>query len=551
MFSKGLLSLTVEFWRLNPSPCPFDDFGNPISQDMIFSILFQFSNAHCNLTCSAEDGPFSPMRTGSANNIYVIPVPDKLPFGMATLLAAACCIPALLSLIFMWNKIVELNWKPLSGSEEDDERPIEGTNGATNEKMRGINNMVHFFLSVIEAPVFGGAVLCILIFGERNFWSPQLTYQTEPMASIGECQPSEPDRSISLTLLVFLLGQWAPIAGTTLAGLGSLYLLLAKGLEDMKKEESSLEDPVSTMHHCNCSHNHHVDDSDRSGRASLDRQQSPRSRDDPITGEIFASPSPISPDMREIGLGILSPTATARDDTDTRYDELAHTITTRSTMTKRSNTFDAGSRRRVAKTLIALGNRFGTAATNLLDDSEFKQGKARDFPEIPGERLRNKDLQQYRETYNQPRDMDGSATPLPREGRSRAPSFISEASAQNDDDNQTPRSPRSPSPLPPVRRPRVSTYPARRTSSEVDKPESSLSARHPPRRDTLDVPSPLHLGHTRSSPSSSSIPSNVNVPRGEISPTIVISSNQDVPTQQSPQGPDPSAPIQYPHRPSG
>lgn len=125
------------------------------------------------------------MRGGSANNIYVIPAPDMLTFGMATLLSAACCIPAILSLISMWYKILEIKWKARFGDAEEEHRVIEGTNGATNAAMMGVKNQIRKFLLVVEIPVFGAAVLAILIIGERNFFSAQVGYQTEPMASIG------------------------------------------------------------------------------------------------------------------------------------------------------------------------------------------------------------------------------------------------------------------------------------------------------------------------------------------------------------------------------
>jgi hypothetical protein len=41
-------------------------------------------------------------------------------------------------------------------------------------------------LRILAIPVFGGAGLGILIVGEINFFSPQVDYQTEPMANIGE-----------------------------------------------------------------------------------------------------------------------------------------------------------------------------------------------------------------------------------------------------------------------------------------------------------------------------------------------------------------------------
>jgi hypothetical protein len=52
------------------------------------------------------------MAIGSANNIYVIPAPQIITFGTATLLAAACCIPAILNLISTWDKILQVSHWP-------------------------------------------------------------------------------------------------------------------------------------------------------------------------------------------------------------------------------------------------------------------------------------------------------------------------------------------------------------------------------------------------------------------------------------------------------
>jgi hypothetical protein len=127
------------------------------------------------------------MRGGSANNIYVIPAPTKLDFNTATLLAAACCIPAVLSLVSMWNKVLEYNFKQRAKREEidaEESEPIEGTK-ATVGAMNKVNDLVKVALSAVEVPIFGGAVLTILILGELNFFSTQVRYQTEPIATIG------------------------------------------------------------------------------------------------------------------------------------------------------------------------------------------------------------------------------------------------------------------------------------------------------------------------------------------------------------------------------
>lgn len=134
------------------------------------------------------------MRQGSANNIYVIPVPRVLTFGTATLLAAGCCVHTIVWMASMTDKVFE-NHRGLAarlrlGSGIDDtpaDEPISGTNGATKGTMKGVNNKIRYFLSVVAIPVFGGAGLAIIIVGEINFFSGPVSYQVEPLASIGEC----------------------------------------------------------------------------------------------------------------------------------------------------------------------------------------------------------------------------------------------------------------------------------------------------------------------------------------------------------------------------
>ncbi|KAK0645191.1 hypothetical protein DIS24_g8143 [Lasiodiplodia hormozganensis] len=178
----GLLSLTVEFYRAQPSDCSYDDNGHPISPhaaDFLYN-----DDTTCNLTCSIKEGPFSPLRGGSANEIYVIPAPDKITFGTAMLLAAACCIPAVLSLMWIWYMILQENWNTRF-KPEDDDKWIEGTNGATVLEMKKVNKAIRRLLQTVEFLVFGSAVLAIIIVGEWNFFSAQVRYQTEPIASIG------------------------------------------------------------------------------------------------------------------------------------------------------------------------------------------------------------------------------------------------------------------------------------------------------------------------------------------------------------------------------
>jgi hypothetical protein len=171
----GLISLCIEFYRVTATDCP-----------LITSTKdFVYGTTMCGMVCSEQDGPFSPMRGGAASNIYVVPVPSRLTFNAAMLLAAGICIPAILSLLFTADKILDVNWKRRRGTQQPEDQ-VQGGN-ITVRELNNINTVVTKFLGVIEIPVFGGAVLAIVIIGEINFFSTQLMFQTEPMASIGEC----------------------------------------------------------------------------------------------------------------------------------------------------------------------------------------------------------------------------------------------------------------------------------------------------------------------------------------------------------------------------
>lgn len=184
----GLLSLTVEFYRLEPRMCPPDD---PATIEWSQTGKFTY-NSNCSMSCG-DNGPFSPLRQGASDNIYVIPAPHELSFSTATLLAAACCIPAILSLVSMWIKILESNWKNLSRREQTvgDVKPEEQT---TEDTDGGVSSRLRRWLMLIEIPIVSAAVLAILVKGEMNFFSASLQYETEQMSSVGRFSPGPLDQ---------------------------------------------------------------------------------------------------------------------------------------------------------------------------------------------------------------------------------------------------------------------------------------------------------------------------------------------------------------------
>jgi hypothetical protein len=85
----GLIALCVEFYRVAPTDCEFDDAGERIPSVK----LFPYGKANCRLKCSETEGPYSPLRGGAASEIFVVPIPHRLTFNAAMLLAAGFCIP--------------------------------------------------------------------------------------------------------------------------------------------------------------------------------------------------------------------------------------------------------------------------------------------------------------------------------------------------------------------------------------------------------------------------------------------------------------------------
>jgi hypothetical protein len=180
------MSLAVEFYRIKSTACTVNFDNNTAVKPPKFP--YDGELVCPPLDCSKES---SPMRTGASSSINLIPEPETITFGAATLLATACCVHAIVWMLSMLVKIVETSRKGevfgVGGrGEEGLHDPIAGTNGATKAGMIGVNNMIRFYLSVTVVPIFGGAGLALLIMGEINFFSPQVRYQTEPLASVGK-----------------------------------------------------------------------------------------------------------------------------------------------------------------------------------------------------------------------------------------------------------------------------------------------------------------------------------------------------------------------------
>jgi hypothetical protein len=174
----GLMSMAVEFFRIEPTECTINYLNG----------RFPYSSGDkCGLACSL-DGPDSPIRRGTTNDIQVVPVPVHIPIRYAILISAGCCVPAVLMLVSTWLKIREKNWREQDKTEREKSlnEVIEGTNGATMRRMNGINENIRELLRVVELAVFTAAVIGLLVIGEQNFFSRELYEYAEPMTSVGK-----------------------------------------------------------------------------------------------------------------------------------------------------------------------------------------------------------------------------------------------------------------------------------------------------------------------------------------------------------------------------
>ncbi|KAI1056273.1 hypothetical protein LB507_002334 [Fusarium sp. FIESC RH6] len=378
----GLLSMTIEFYRIETHDCTTDASGNPVSPN---ASNFNYTDGNnCGLICSTQDGPRSSMRGGSADNIYVIPAPHTLTFGAATLLAAACCVHAVLCLVSMWDRVLEINWRRRFGRQQEEEEETTEDGGSNKGVMKKVNDTIGFYLKILAVPVFGGAGLAILIVGEINFFSPQVDYQTEPMANIG---------------------QWAPVTGTAMAMVGSLYLLLARHAEEAG-------DPYKP-HQCNCPHCH-IDNSAR--QSQISHHGSISSLNSRHSGPTISVTDTHATNQLSPNLDVPPPRSSLHRDSSIDGN--------RSINHPARNPY----RQKVEKAFFKVGDILGTPAHDFITEPQNRDPSHVDLPMVPGERFRNERVSAVEREQDQHQEHESEVASI----RTRSDSFrANEAPVQN------------------------------------------------------------------------------------------------------------------------
>ncbi|KAL8377670.1 hypothetical protein RB595_008388 [Gaeumannomyces hyphopodioides] len=503
----GMLSLAVELYRSRPVPCA----GNNIT-----AANFPYgatASELCGIRCSQDLGPFSTMRQGATGEIYVIPAPKMFEFGTATLLAAACCIISILSLVDIFNKIRHDKRKRHTREKDDaiedqddpdgdsiglhegqPEDTISGTNGATQSMMENAETRAKFLMGAVEIPLFTGAILAILIIGERNLMSPELSHGTEPMENVG---------------------QWAPIVTAGLAAIGSLYLLGEKNFRKYRRHKKS---------------------------------QRRRSNATATT----AATAPTLGTRRQSSATYAHCQCHPESPSDVRSDSALEPPD------REGAEPTSGSRDKINEALSRFADMLGTANPG---QQSFREGPAATFPETPGERLKNPKFQEDKSRYDDiSRDRPPSRAPsirsaiyedgdAPASPKTSGPSRISVAGrsspsrppqiARPDDSSIPILKIQEPSPSR-FRFPRVRTYPAKDQAGSSSR-SATERGRPSTRRHTLEVPSMAQPGSSSSTSPSPTEAHHHQAPASPVlnslpatSPSISAAEHSSLPSKPSP-----------------
>jgi hypothetical protein len=352
----------------------------------------------------------------------------------------------------MWNKIRWINWNAVFGAKDiEKEALIEGTDGATVA--------IKKFPIIPEVLVFGAAVLFVLILGEMNFFSIQVSWQTESMSAIGK-QSSSFILIRWLTILVPFAGQWASILGTVLAVVGLLY-----HIKYGKKKSSASSHDVATRGAINERH-------------SLSNGTSTE--------------------------GVIRPSRPVTPTSGKRLPERAPTMKS----LQRVMTLGDKGKQKLARTLSSFSERLAPTPDQY-GDSEYTSGPASGYPEILAERERNPRFNDIENRYS------GNVR-----SHSRAPSFARSTNSGlglNIEGNTRSRGqspPRSHSGTSPTER-------ASGELQNVRHPSAGSNGEMLQRQSTLSVPTLGPQGRMLSL-SASPITSDDSINQGPSSPAVVI-----------------------------
>lgn len=202
--SSGLLSLAVGFARVDRFPCLNEDSSNYTQP------FTSGADAHCHQHCH---GRTTGIRLDPQNpSQYVLDMHRGITINTALGLSVGLCIPAILSLVTIWFKLMReklaasveaigkffSSWNDGASSVGEDNMQAASSDqiqrrehDMSEDQMRGdqekkMDAVIRIGLGLVERVVFTSLIIAIVVLGERNFWSAEMRAGVEPMSSVGE-----------------------------------------------------------------------------------------------------------------------------------------------------------------------------------------------------------------------------------------------------------------------------------------------------------------------------------------------------------------------------
>jgi len=173
-----------------------------------------------------------------------------------------------------------------------------------------------------------------------------------------------------------------------------------------------------------------------------------------------------------------------------------------------------GLMRRFARLVLDLTDYLGNASEDRFGDLDFRRGSVLDYPVVPGEELRNRDLSRTRSNYDVRRDSKESIiSHISHVSRIRSNTVDSSLSRVRSATMTTMDT-------------NLSNYALGRISTER-RTSSPQNRSQPKRRDTLEVPAPAHRGSGPAILAEDNADDIIATPSTPDTPAIVVSSNID------------------------
>jgi hypothetical protein len=93
-----------------------------------------------------------------------------MTFNTAILFSAACCVPAILNLFSMWQKVLLANYMKIWGKDKDKHKKEEQLLTIEEKEARLRDKRIRLGLGLVELLVIAVFIMAIVVLGMRTFF---------------------------------------------------------------------------------------------------------------------------------------------------------------------------------------------------------------------------------------------------------------------------------------------------------------------------------------------------------------------------------------------